>query len=57
MNIHANVQDAAAPAVLQAAQENSSKKQKKAQPDMQVQLSMDTIVEHAVQVAAMLPGG
>lgn len=50
-------QDGAAPAVLQAAQENSSKKQKKAQPDMQVQLSMDTIVEHAVQVAAMLPGG
>lgn len=45
------------PASLQATEDKSSKKQKKAQQDMLVQLDVDAIVDHATQVAAMLPGG
>ncbi|KAL0031713.1 hypothetical protein WJX79_002677 [Trebouxia sp. C0005] len=46
-----------APVELQSVTDSSSKKNKKAQPDAQVQLAVDTITEHAAQVAAMLPGG
>ena len=45
------------PASLQATEDKSSKKQKKAQQDMLVQLDVDAIVDHATEVAAMLPGG
>lgn len=47
----------AAPVEVQSVTDSSSKKNKKAQPDAQVQLAVDSITEHAAQVAAMLPGG
>ncbi|DBB06564.1 TPA: hypothetical protein ACH3X1_012103 [Trebouxia sp. C0004] len=46
-----------APVELQSVTDSSSKKKKKAQPDAQVHLAVDSITEHAAQVAAMLPGG
>ena len=51
------IQGNTAPVELQSVTDSSSKKNKKAQPDAQVQLAVDNITEHAAQVAAMLPGG
>ena len=43
--------------MLQNVEEKSGKSKKKSQPDMQLQLAVESIVEHSMQVAAMLPGG
>ena len=56
VNLWLDAQETTAAAVLQVGANKSGKKQKK-QLDVQLDLDVDLIVEHAIQVAAMLPGG
>ncbi|KAL3154261.1 hypothetical protein ABBQ32_013758 [Trebouxia sp. C0010 RCD-2024] len=46
-----------APIDLQSVEDKSSRKQKRSPQDMQLELAVESVVEHGVQVAAMLPGG
>ncbi|KAL3139847.1 hypothetical protein ABBQ38_004145 [Trebouxia sp. C0009 RCD-2024] len=46
-----------APTALQSVEDKLSKTQKRLQQDMQLELAVESVVEHGVQVAAMLPGG
>ena len=50
-------QDQEAPAMLPQTDDKTSKKQKRSQPEMQAQIAVDSVVEHGIQIAAMLPGG